>query len=130
MENVLNILQTKEDLLHGKGVQEEAVKLAEAELGIKFAEDYKIYLLEYAIVAYDGHEITGISNAQRTHVVNVTKNERDYNPNIYDGCYVIEQAGIDDIVIWQNAEGIIYKTVGKSQPIEICKSLSEYFASY
>lgn len=71
--NIIQALQGKENLLNGDGVEESVVAAAERELNLKFAADYREYLLRMTIAAYDGHELTGLSKAVRTNVVEVTK---------------------------------------------------------
>lgn len=40
--------------------------------------------------------------------------------------YVVEQANIDGIVIWQASDGKVYQTNPKLKPLQIAESLSEY----
>ena len=52
--------------------------------------------------------------------------------NLYNektaGWYVLEQANIDGIVLWQDKEGNVYQTMPSSVPKKICGSLAEYIA--
>ncbi len=103
-----------------------ALQQAASELNLQFAADYCEYLLNIGLVAYDGHELTGVCKSSRLNVVSVTKEERKKNRSIPRGFYVIEKANIDGIVIWQKSTGEIFETVFDSPPTKICKSLSEY----
>lgn len=98
---------------------------AETMLGLTFAEEYVDYVREYGFVTFRGHELTGICEAKRLSVVDVTEEEREYNPLIPHDLYVIEQTHIDDIVIWQDKSGKIYESMGK-EPRVIANSLKEY----
>ena len=80
---------------------------------------------EYGAVTFSGHELTGICNSKRLNVVDVTKEERKYN-KVPEDWYVIEQANIDDIVIWQDTNGAVYQTMPNKKPIKLCNSLLEY----
>lgn len=103
-----NIFEGKEDVIYGKGATAEEIADAEKKLGVVFSDDYRQYLLKYRIAMYDGHELTGLGKEQRTNVVNVTNEKKMFYQNIPSGWYVVEDANIDGIVIWQDAKGNIY----------------------
>lgn len=115
----------KKNLISGNPVVEDEIKMAESKLDVKFARDYKDYVKKYGFVCFDGHELTGICKAKRLDVVSVTEKEREYFENIPKDAYVIEQAHIDGIVIWQTSNGKIYQSQGNSFE-KICDSLAEY----
>ncbi|MDM8534774.1 SMI1/KNR4 family protein [Clostridiaceae bacterium HSG29] len=126
MTEIIKSFQEKSDLLSGKGVSEELIENAENILGLKFADEYKEYLLHFGVVAFDGHELTGISSIDRLDVIKVTLNELQKNAMVPTKMYVIEVANIDGIIIWQSSEGDIYETIMDTKPIKICDSISEY----
>ena len=126
MADIIQTLQSTQDCICGHGVEEAEIQQAEMELEVKFAEDYYQYLLHFGLVAYDGHELTGITKSKRLNVVDVTKKARQYTANVPDDWYVIEETNIDGIVIWQSSEGAIYQTQPGHTLAMICKSLSEY----
>lgn len=102
------------------------IKEAEEELSLHFSDEYNKYLIAFGCAEYNGHELTGICKFPRLDVVKVTIEERKLNDNIPNNLYVIEQAHIDGIVIWQDENGYIYQTVGNSEPIKIFDSLIDY----
>lgn len=106
--SIVDSLKTKEDAIWGKGVSEKSVKDAEKELGLKFAEDYKEYLLNFGLAMCDGHEFTGIGKAERTNVVAVTKQMRDIHNDVPADWYVLENTNMDLTVIWQDSKGNVY----------------------
>lgn len=105
------------------------IDYAERELNLKFSNEYKLYLLKYGCIEFYGVELTGIIDSKRLNVIDVTKKERLYNPNIPNNMYVIENAAINGIIIWQDDKGYIYKTQYTSNTIKIFNSLSEYLIS-
>jgi hypothetical protein len=121
--NIIQALQGKENLLNGDGVEESVVVAAERELNLKFAADYREYLLRMTIAAYDGHEFTGLSKAVRTNVVEVTKQKWLECSKISKSWYVIEETNIDQIVIWQSQDGKVYETIGGSEPVCVADSM-------
>ena len=48
------------------------------------------------------------------------------NPFVPDDWYVVENAGIDGIIIWQDKTGRIYQSMPNGQKEYIANSLAEY----
>lgn len=129
MYNIINYLQSKGELLTGKAVDEVEIGKVEERLGVRFANDYKKIVSTYGFVCVDGHEITGITNAKRLNVYEVTMKERESLKSDISGLYVIEQANIDDIVIWQSASGVVFQTIGGFAPEKIADGIIDYLQS-
>lgn len=108
------------------GVSKSVINEAENILDLKFSNEYSEYLEMCGTATADGHEFTGLGRSQRLSVVAVTEKNRKINNNITKGLYVIEELGIDRIVIWQSVSGEIYQTVGDSKPDKIAESIAEY----
>lgn len=102
------------------------VSQAEQALHLAFSPEYREYLSAYGVASADGHEFTGICASPRLNVVNVTREERETNPGVPDDWYVVEQAHIDGIVIWQSEKGEVYQTQPGAEPFRLCASLAEY----
>lgn len=126
MKDIIEQLNSMPDALLGKGSTEAAIASAEEILGVKFAKDFRKYLLEVGIAAADGKEFTGLGNARRTHVVEVTKVNRDRGPDALKAMYVIEEVGIDGIVVWQNSQGEVFETAFDSEPKKVAESFADY----
>lgn len=125
MNQFLESLSHKKAFHAMSGVLSDVVECAEGALSLKFASDYEEYLLKYGIASIEGHELTGLGSTKRIDVVENTLLER-HNQAVPSDWYVIEQAGIDGIVIWQSSSGEIYRTMPNAEPIKLCNSLSEY----
>lgn len=128
--DIIEELCRKPNLLHGKGASIDVINSYEKILGIKFFSDYRKYLLEFSIVAFSGHELTGISKSKRLNVVDVTLNERNLNENIPEDFYVVEVANIDGIVLWQNSLGEIYMTKPNNVPKKLYDSLGDFIKHF
>lgn len=102
------------------------IKKAEEDLQVSFSQEYIDYVSEYGFITCRGHELTGICQAKRLNVVDVTQEERENNLEISNNLYVIEQTHIGNIVIWQDESGTIFRTDYQSQPKKIAESLREY----
>lgn len=125
MSILIDVINGKSDLISGNQATDIEIENAEKILNVKFANDYKEYLRNYGFICYDGHELTGICKGKRLDVINVTLKEKEYNLNIPKEAYVIEQAHIDGIVIWQSENGEIYQSQGDNY-MKLCNSLFEY----
>ena len=121
------LLSTK-DLVHLSPVSEEQIKDAEKKLNLKFSLEYRSYVSEFGVASADGYELTGICNSPRLNVVDVTISERENNPDVPKDWYVLEQANIDGIVIWQNQKGEVYQTQPCRENKMIANSIVEYIS--
>ena len=74
----------------------------------------------------DGIELTGIAKSKHRNVIPVTKQEWLLNTNVPHTMYVVENSGVDGIIIWQDTNGVIYQTSPDTQPKQIANSLNEY----
>ena len=126
MYDVIDFLQSKGELLTGKAVAKEDIEKIEEQLGVSFANDYKKIVSTYGFVCVDGHEITGITNAKRLNVYEVTIKEREKVVCDMAGMYVIEQTHIDDIVIWQSTSGEVFQTFLGGNPEKIADCIMDY----
>lgn len=125
MDSVLDALRNAPDFIGGSGCGESAIQTAEQTLDLSFAPDYLNYLHTFGLACFDGHELTGICKASRLNVVDVTLEERKHFPAA-SGWYVVEQANIDGIVIWQAPNGEIYQTTPGQPTRKLCDSLTDY----
>lgn len=126
MNEFIKKIKTKPYFISGNGAENFQIVEAENLLNLKFSDEYKHHLLSMGVASADGHEFTGITSIERLNVVNVTSEERKNNPHVPNNLYVIEQANIDGIVIWQSETGEVYQTSPGSKPIRLCCSLCEY----
>ena len=126
MDSIVDVITQQDNLFHLEGVSEQDILHAERELGLHFSKDYKEYLAKYGVVSFENHELTGICSFPRLDVVCVTKEERQFNTLVPVDYYVIEQASIDGIVVWQASDGKVYQTFPESKPVQIAESLSGF----
>lgn len=125
MSEVIEVIKNKPNFYAEKGASATQIEHAEKLLGLSFAIDFKECLYEFGAVSVDGHELTGFSSDKNLDVVDLTKKNRKKH-NVKKNFYVIEEAHIDSIVIWQNQEGEIYQTQPYKEPVKIADSLVEY----
>lgn len=126
MSRIIDVISQMNMFISSGAVSENQIKEAEDKLEIRFSEEYKEYISAFGTLSYYGHELTGICEGDASiNVVDVTLAERLYFPNIPQEWYVIEQTHFDEIVIWQDTEGRIYRATPYNID-KICDSLKEY----
>lgn len=107
-------------------LNEQAIDNAEKQLGLHFADDYRIYTKNFGAISANGIELTGVVNAPRLNVINATTSEKSLNNNIPNDMYVIENTGIEGIIMLQNDKGEIFSIAPNSTPEKQFDSLAEY----
>lgn len=129
MSPIIRVIEKLQGLRCLTPLSEKDINDAEQVLGLKFADEYRTYTKKFGAISADGLELTGVVAAPRLNVVNVTVSEKSLNQNIPDDMYVIENTGIDGILILQNARGEIFSIFPSSKPIKKFASLTEYLQS-
>lgn len=124
--NIISILREQTGFVSLDGVDFQIIQDAEQTLGLRFSQEYREYVKEFGVASFQGHELTGICGIPYLNVVDVTIMDKELMPGIEPSWYVIEEAHIDGIVIWQKSSGEIYKTIHGGPPMLMCKSLSDY----
>lgn len=102
------------------------ISFAEKALGVNFSADYAHYVQLYGSVIGDGIELTTLLPNKRNNVIHATEIGRSLNPLVPRNLYVVEDPGIDGILIWQNHNGEIFESRPNKAPRMIYKSLAEY----
>ena len=126
MTSIVNKLRALPAFCSLTGVSMEQIADAEKALTLRFADDYREYLRSFGIASAGGHELTGICNSKRLNVVDVTLAERSISPGIPQNWYVLEEANIDGIVIWQNSTGEIFQTQPGREAVKLADSICDY----
>jgi len=128
MSAIQKKLRSYSDFVAMKPASDTAIAEAEKELSVKFSGEYRDYLSVFGAAAANGHELTGVSASKRLSVVRVTKREWELNPQVPRSMYVIENTGIDGIIIWQDASGSVYKSVPHSSQKKLAASIADYLS--
>lgn len=121
-------IKMEPDYIGANGRTDAEIAEAEKELGIKFAKDYHEYLKKIGLACFAGHELTGLTNTDRLNVVSVTKELRKQSEEICALWYVVEDVGLDGIIIWQNSDGALYATAPYTNAKMVADSLAEYYS--
>lgn len=129
MSSIISVIEKLQGLRCLIPLSENDINDAEKVLGLRFANEYRMYTMKFGAISANGLELTGVVNAPRLNVVNVTTSEKSLNPNIPDDMYVIENTGIDGVLMLQNTRGEIFSISPASKPVKKFNSLAEYLRS-
>ena len=110
-------------------VPEDAIAAAEQRLQSAFAPDYRASVAAFGRVTCFGHELTGISDARRLDVVEVTERHRAESKTVPSTWYVIEELHIDDVCAWQSPKGDVYFVHPCGEPSHVADTLLDYLKS-
>ncbi|MEE8717490.1 MAG: SMI1/KNR4 family protein [Coriobacteriales bacterium] len=123
MQNIAEQMKTMPGFCGGNGAPQEEIDLAQSTLGVRFSDEYLEYLRAFGVASVGSHELTGVTGIERLDVVGVTQRERALNPDVPSDWYVVEDTGIDGIVIWQDRSGRVYQTVPGCEATDVADSL-------
>lgn len=129
MTNIVDLVKSLPDALPLQPATEAQIKDAELQLRVRFSDEYRTYLMTFGAIMADGLELTGITKAEYRNVVSLTKKERDLNSKVPHTMYVIENACVDGIIVWQDSTGTVYQAMPDQEPKKIASSMCEYITS-
>ena len=130
MNNIIELINSLPELLPLKPATDIQITDAEHRLRVSFSEEYKMYLKHFGAIMADGIDLSGIAKSEHRSVVAMTERERELNSMVPNNMYVIENTHIDGIVIWQDSNGLIYKTQPYKGPQKIADSMADYIRDY
>ena len=125
MTNIVDKINKIEKLFHAKGCTDEQIKIAEKKLGFSLPTEYVQYVREFGAISFYATEWTGLNVGGRINVVDVTEQERKINSDFPKDCFVIENQGIDGIIIVADVDGKVFSVQYDKKEL-ICNYISEY----
>ncbi|MCY6356063.1 SMI1/KNR4 family protein [Clostridium sp. ZS2-4] len=125
MSNIITKIKAIPNLYHATGCTTRQLKEAQNELEIEFPEEYIDYVKEYGAISFYRTEWTGLNVEGYLNVVEVTKQERDLNSAFPADCFVVENQGIDGLIIISDENGCIYSIQYNKKEL-LCESLVAY----
>lgn len=91
------------------GASEELISEAEKQLNLSFSEDYREYLKMFGAISFGSTELTGLNIDSYANVVSVTLKESQRNKYFPKGAIVLENTGIEGLLILQLPNGEVYE---------------------
>lgn len=126
--DIIEVINSLEDMISTGGASEQDIVNCEKELNVSFSDEYKAFLAEFGSILADDVEIVGFAKSKNRNVIEVTKRERECNKEIPQNLYVVENTGIEGIIIWQDENGMIFQSSPNKLPKKISNSLAEYIS--
>jgi cell wall assembly regulator SMI1 len=125
MSDFVGKIKRVKDLRKAKGCTFAQIRKAEDELGLKFPEEYKDYVLEFGHIDFGPTEWTGLNVIKRLDTVHATQKARAENDKFPPKCFVLEDWGIEGIKAIVNEEGAVFLWDNdQSEPFR--ESMSKY----
>ncbi|MBP9583283.1 MAG: SMI1/KNR4 family protein [Ignavibacterium sp.] len=125
MSNIFEEINKKQKMFKTKPVNEDAIKEAEIKLGRAFSDEYKNYLLQFGAISFSSTELTGLNIEKYANVVDVTLKEIEINEEFPKDCIVLENIGVEGILILINSKDQVFEWKNNSA-IKIHENMAEY----
>lgn len=124
MSELVKIL--KENGFNGIGnLSDNTIIEAQNKLGLRFSNEYKDFLKNFQAGSFLGHELMGLDTMAYLNVVNNTEDEREMNDDFPKDCIVLENLGIEGLLVLMNESGVIFSYCnGKKE--QIADSMVDY----
>lgn len=125
MSSIIEKIKKIDKLYHAQSCTTKQIKEAQKELGITFPDEYMDIVKEYGAISFFGTEWTGLNVDDYLNVVSVTKQEREMNNDFPAGCFVLENQGIDGLIVIANEAGQVF-SLKFSKVEKIYDTISSY----
>ena len=125
MTLIIEKINKIEKLYHTEGCSFKQIKEAQLELGITFSDEYIDIIKKYGAISFYGTEWTGLNVGGYLNVVSATKQEREMNSAFPLDCFVLENQGIDGLIVICNEKGEVF-SIQYSKIEKIYSSISDY----
>lgn len=109
MHNLIKAIEERFKLYRTRGASAELIAEAERQLNISFADDYKEYLSLFGALSFGATELTGLNIDSYANVVSVTLKEVQRNKSFPKGSIVLENVGMEGLLILQKEDGEVYE---------------------
>ncbi len=109
MDEVIKIISSIPGLYYVKGASDKLIEDAQRKLNTKFSDVFTTYLKHFGAISFGSHEITGLNVSEYLNVVDNTLNECKNDDRFPAGFYVIENIGIEGVLIISNELGEIFE---------------------
>lgn len=126
MEKLIELISKNQTLEYIGGCSTKDLENAELKLELKFPKEYKNLLLEFGVISFNSHEWFGLNVTGYLNVIESTLSERKLNNKFPSDCFVLENLGIDGVLILVDSNENVYEWNGYENKV-IATSLSQYY---
>ena len=124
--SIVEKIKTIPNLYHLSGCSTAQIKNAQQELDLVFPDEFIDYVKAFGAISFFGTEWTGLNVEGYLNVVEATKDEQKYSNDFPQGCFVLENLGIEGVLTIVDNTGKVYSYRSGTQPVFICDSISDY----
>lgn len=127
-QNIIDVIYSlaqTDKLYSGDGSDASAIEAAKEALCVEFSEDFVEYVQKFGSILVRDIELCAIVDNEYSTVAQTKKMRKNFEDFPID-CYVIENIGIDNIVMVQNAEGRVFQYKPEHGLTLAGNSLSDY----
>lgn len=128
MSDIFKVIQENFKFYKTSGASDELIKEAERQLNCRFADDYKKYLSTFGAISFGSTELTGLNIDSYANVVSVTLKEMQRHKNFPRDSIVLENTGMEGLLILQNEDGEVYEWVDGEKK-EVFSDLNDFLES-
>lgn len=123
--DILARLEKIDGLECSGGVSEEEIDAAEQALQLLFPPEYRAILRKYGSIGFFAHEWTGLGFDGECNVITMTQRGRELSEGLAEKFFVLENAGIDGIIMAANEFGEVFQVQHDK-----CKQLYDSILEY
>lgn len=113
MSKLIELIKNNDCDYIGK-VDIDIINEAQEKLDIKFPEEIIEYISEFGVLSYGSNEINGLGTNSYLNIVKATQNARQNFTKFPDELFVIQDIGINDLLILADEFNNIYEWNGYS----------------
>lgn len=126
--DIIQIIKNLKGLKSLGGATAEEISQAQKKLGVNFATDFKEYVKEHGAISALNMELFGVSKHARLDTASITLEERAMREDFPADMYVIENVGMEGVLILQNEKGEVFEIAPHQKAKKIYNSLAGYLA--
>lgn len=108
-----------------EGCSFEEIRTAEKKLDLKFPAEYVAYVTEFGYISFGSTEWTGLNIDGYLNTVDATEEEKSFNDDFPNGCFVLEDLYDDGWKAIVDEKGAVFLLNGDRKDY-LCGSMSEY----
>lgn len=123
--NIIEAIESLNEVVSLPALEEHCVLEAQDILNLKFAPEFIEYSRHFGAISAESIELFGITNHKQLSVIERTVQQRKENEIFPKNMYVIEDLGIEGLVLAQDDKGKIFR-ISRFSMSQVADSLTEY----
>ena len=125
MGDIVQSIKQIDGVYTANGCSDAQIIDAETKLGIKFPLEFTAYVKEFGAFGFGSIEWAGLNVSKHLNTVDLTLEERKLNSHFPSDMFVLENLGIDGLLICADSDGAVWEICGDKKNY-VCASLGDY----